>query len=133
MRAIKFRAWNPDSKTMIYLNPDDGEWFVLSAQGYWNFCDQPDGSISYVNNLENDDAILMQYTNLKDNQGKEIYEGDVVKRIGDFGTIQYPDLKELIDVVEFKGACFMPICEEPMENFEIIGNIYENPELIENR
>ena len=72
----------------------------------------------------------MQYTSLKDKHGEEIYEGDIVRSTADFGTAQYDDNREIIEPVEFKNGCFYPICMEPEENFEIIGNIYENPELL---
>jgi len=73
-------------------------------------------------------VILIQYTGLKDKNGKEIYEGDVIKR----SEVNYAH--EVI----FKDAAF---CRQRIDDkaigslewpqdFEVIGNIYENPELL---
>lgn len=81
-------------------------------------------------------GALMQYTGLKDKNGKEIYEGDVL-RMSAFS----PEL----NIVRFNrgGFCIEPILEAPLEagfwpdikyaeddGSEVIGNIYENPELL---
>lgn len=76
----------------------------------------------------NVEYILMQYTGLKDKDGKEIYEGDVVK-VGDSGKIAS---------VTFIDGCFRTVIDgskyrlDGWNGFLKIGNIYENPELIEN-
>lgn len=77
------------------------------------------------------DIILMRYTGLKDKNDKEIYEGDILK-IAEYGNC----------VVETDGGCCYQIDSAEMgcyslcdiatiETLEVIGNIYENPELIE--
>lgn len=84
--------------------------------------------------------ILMQYTGLKDRNGKEIYEGDIV-------TLPYENNKNLLQAViewSFSGWCFrwcnkrvsstrgreIESVFHNIEFFEIIGNIYENPKLL---
>lgn len=113
-REIKFRAWDI---------PDEISF--------------PDGCMSYfgINNfLKGDYDVLMQYTGLKDKNGKEIYEGDIVK------FEKRWDNKELSDVVTMerfprywlKNETFGYEGEElddPQE-CEVIGNIYQGPELI---
>ena len=99
MREIKFRAWDTQEKRMIY--PKTGA----------------------VNNLESWEILqlfdtVMQYTGLKDKNGKEIYEGDIV-RIAGYGLYEV-------------GYPFITLFQSHFENDveEIIGNIYENPELL---
>jgi hypothetical protein len=111
MREIKFRAWDKERNRMLEFGLFDLD------------CGQWDTEIGSIN-----DFPIMQYTGLKDKKGKEIYEGDIVKSRG------YNDINEeervFIETVEFNGGEFLPICEEPSENYEVIGNIYENPELL---
>lgn len=95
-------------------------------------------TIQYKSSLE----ILSkdQYTGAKDKNGKEIYEGDVVRFVSwerEWDTIEI----ELVEPIEFKEGAFDPIpkrckCEDGYysygyKNFEVIGSIYENPELLE--
>lgn len=82
---------------------------------------------------------LTQFTGLLDKHGKEIYEGDIVK-----GSYEYQDcFCDLIEEVKFFDCYFTPFgawfgdgsgtlysSSINPENFEIIGNIYENPELL---
>ncbi len=112
MREIKFRVW--DGQNMEYIKP---VWFEeLGIYHYEDFS-------KCAKELH---CILMQYTGLKDKNGKEIYEGDIVK--------QKPILcdEEKIGVTSIRttqGVCFgaYPYFVSPCE---VIGNIYENPELL---
>lgn len=75
------------------------------------------------------DLILMQYTGLKDKDGKEIYEEDIVKGIFYQGKPEISTVKWLE-----KGAAFIffgyPMNVHGLHDVEVIGNIYENPELL---
>ncbi|MFA5166577.1 MAG: YopX family protein [Candidatus Paceibacterota bacterium] len=114
MREIKFRAW-VDNKRMV-----DFESICNLYTVYGLFISS--------------DIIPMQYTGLKDSTGKEIYEGDIITSnyhndIYDYGF-------ELTSFVEFRNGCFwlnVHKCELHYYNeFSIVvGNIYENPELLE--
>lgn len=130
-REIKFRAWDKIGKRML---PDseisrdtDGGWFI------W---DEDDNS-------QDDNFELMQYTGLKDKNGKEIYEGDIIYKddkqtwtveyalFGEpmFGVFNQLNSCRDIEVDEF-GAYFIAV--EDIIRIEVIGNIYENPELLDN-
>lgn len=109
MREIKFRAWL-DSK-MITPGFIDSEGRV-----YEDCIERPE---------ELDGAILMQYTGLKDKNGREIYEGDIVSfHMPGRGIIEWDDGSASFVVVNK----WMAIVH--FEETNVIGNIYENPELL---
>ena len=139
MRTIKFRAWDLKKKSLYKptYKAYDGQLHDISIT--------LDGIVMERNlqhsasMLNNENYILMQFTGLTDVNNKEIYEGDILKR-----SIGYSDADRKIsfDVVGFKGATFTTKRIKPdvrnevyLDNFmwhtiEIIGNIYENPELL---
>ena len=128
MREIKFRAWDKNLKQMV-------EVMTLSFRCGHIDCvhhahEHKGGH--YLTNGEKD-YNLMQYTGQKDRNGKEIYEGDIVREV-----IWKPDQKEDIrhKIKWYPRNCSfgfsgrMQICEADARDWEVIGNIYENPELI---
>lgn len=85
---------------------------------------------------EGERFILCQYTGLKDNEDREIYEGDIVKAISFarwIGVVKYSDenqafiFDDLDKKYRGKSTVFMNQFDD---GFEILGNIYENPELL---
>ena len=104
MREIKFRVWDKEEKKM--LNDSRATW-ILHTRNHVPYSDR---------------YVLMQYTGLKDKGGKEIYEGDIVK--DNFGHWDKQP-------VEMTPLFWHEFIEYGLENasLEIIGNIYENPEL----
>ena len=122
MREIKFRAW--DGMIMRYDVTGFEHGFENEMAGVFL-----DGDYYRID----ENTPVMQYTGLKDKNCVEIYEGDLVRTIEDFGTDQYSDTRNVDREVAFQGGAFYPVCMYPpnSEDCEIIGNIYENPELVE--
>jgi len=139
MREIKFRAWDHDAKVMVALN--DAKFvngMMIGAKGI-NFDNQ---------------VIVMQFTGLKDKNGKEIYEGDIIlvesldkTVVTDEGEGPIEEYNQILPIIFVDGgfgvransdymfaAQFYTLreitSEMGQEEFQIIGNIYENPELL---
>ena len=117
MKEIKFRVWDNDLEIMSYS----------AAEIFITFSD--DGiCIGYKIDDEIDDYELMQYIGLKDKNGKEIYEGDIVKFF-EYKVIDNIVLPEEIVIInDIRKGCDTL---RPSQYMEVIGNIYENPELLE--
>ena len=127
-RAIKFRVWNNKTKSWVHGPGQEphlfGETILLG------------GFMQGVPLLDLDDCVPLQFTGLLDKNGVEIYEGDVIN--AEFLGIDFHTKKaEYIPItgreVFFSAGSFK--CK-PMEQLgllckiEVVGNIYENPELL---
>ena len=77
----------------------------------------------------NDDCFLMQYTGLKDKNGKEIYEGDILRAAG-IVTWNEPEVRWSCIDIEWNDKCELHDMLYLTTPLEVIGNIYENPEII---
>lgn len=123
MREFKFRAWNgyriiqdEIHRIEFYTN---SSWSIIGKEKF-----------NGVNNLKrdykiarsydcNNKSVLMQYTGLLDKQGVEIYEGDILKV--DFEVNNY-DIRFIATIPDVYSEMIGDVCE-------VIGNIYEHPEL----
>ena len=139
-RVIRFKAWNGYRKVMAD--------YVSAIQN-----GDTQGTPSSVNvivdgtnetwDVKNDAVELLQFTGLKDVNGKEIYVGDIVKVWSDVSELTMePTVNEIVseDLFGTPGMFLKPLRAHFIEpclhdywsnQFEVIGNVYENPELLE--
>lgn len=129
MREIKFRAWDKELKewTNYSISNIDGTLidFYNKETGFWE------------SDRGGERFVLSQYTGLKDKNNREIYEGDVIKAISFarwIGVVEYSDENSafIFDDLDKKyrgdSIVFMSQFDQ---GFKILGNIYENPELLD--
>ena len=132
-REIKFRAWSDNAKTMLKdITPVD-----LFEGGMR----EQDDCSRYINETASGlqwdirEMVLMQYTGLQDKNGVEIYEGDIVA----YRQLRY---KTVRCIVEYHSNYFaLRKVDRDQHSFvtyapmscKVIGNIYENPELLNNQ
>lgn len=123
----KFRAW--DKECMKMANVTD-----INYKGNW-VVDEPHVVLdTRCDLLPFDEVELMQSTGLKDKNGVEIFEGDIVKTLGadlevTFSTIKFEEGAFCVDYKDLGTEFdFLYFVDSPLE---VIGNIYENSELVE--
>jgi len=123
MREIKFRAWDKNKKVMTFVG--ELAWLVgglhfMDAGACQGFIDK--------------DAELMQFTGLKDKNGKEIYEGDLIK-LDSFmpPVMQICFIEGAFCIADRNGhytADMHYVHHAGINQSEVIGNIYENKDLV---
>jgi len=133
-RTIKFRSWNIEENIMHDL-----------AFPSWNGShevwedNKPQSKVQYLsNNGPEEQGILMQYTGLKDKNGVEIYEGDIVEgsyfepnpltEIKYTGSIVFEDASF---ICKSEGLIDRYIGDRLFKGLEVIGNVHQNKELLQ--
>lgn len=119
MKVFKFRAW--DGKKMIEDVIPASETSIIELFEYeWQ---------------ETEVEAVEQYTGLKDENGKEIYEGDIVTLNGEWEAIEHGDCS----IVTFENGCFRVgdgyenEAGSYLSDWRVIGNIHENADLLERK
>jgi len=135
-RAIKFRAW--DKKYECYVKVESIDFdFHGNIDSVWVDCEEHHHDHSVLNA---DEVILEQYTGLKDKNDKEIYEGDIIKQLmyvleGKEHTTTWVvrwDKEECCFKLHYlSGSLFGDSMMADDEEYKVIGNIHEDPELLE--
>ena len=123
MREIKFRAWNRTYNWMedhFYIGAHDGTAYDKPSRTF----DTPNIEID-----EYPDYVLMQYTGLKDANGVEIYEGDIVEWNGAVCYIAWEESDASFMAVE-QYESWAESGQEWSGDCKVIGNIYQNQELL---
>lgn len=152
MKEIKVRAWQIEDKFMFIPRRIDFPHFMIGDTAKWivwyQFEDFDDSTPEHFPlediSFSGDELEIMQYTGLHDKNGKEIYEGDVVryknedaeyreyKGIGLIQTDSHSHCVNGFACRDIKTKYYVRlICGHALFSIEAIGNIYENPELVQ--
>lgn len=129
-REIKFRVWHKNLEFLCFIFQINFENKVVDLSGPH----EPIYDVPF------NDIIFMKYTGLKDSNGVEIYEGDIVKSM-EFGGINFEIIWDNDNAcfvgennsIKGMGICLNETIKYPMYNLQfgkIIGNIYENTEFV---
>jgi len=118
-REIKFRAWDRVEKEMVKVN-------ILN----WSYA----SGLEVNNSNVSLPATLMQYTGLKDKNGKDMFEGDIVRVENGsegiiFAKVEWNDYGYMFKRADGQRWWFY---QWPSSEVEVIGNIWEHPELLNN-
>lgn len=132
MREIKFRGFTTNLVNNMWVEGDlihyyTDEIYILPQNGrYWDISHDGDTVVK---------ESIGQYTGLKDKYGKEIYEGDILEfSKGGIMYVEWNDDFKMFVLVDPTGKkASLNICIYATEHIKVIGNIFENKELLKTR
>lgn len=117
MREFKFRFWSHRDKKMFYSGIYDLD--TVGAE-----------DISFLDDEDEYNWIVMQCTGLEDKNVKEIYEGDIISGNSAYRRkVIYCDSRGAFILEDIRGYTYF--VWNGLVEYEVLGNIYENPELLE--
>ena len=122
----KYRVWDKELRTMLDVSLIDFKKGVLVGE-HWEFGE--------TNFMSFDEIVIMQTTGLLDKNGKEIFEGDIVDYKGREAVVKWHGsyasfIYRFVDGLKERVSEWEPLYLAYLK-CEVIGNIYENPELLE--
>lgn len=124
----KFRAWDSVEKKFV-------EHFFITDNGLICNMEKPTSGYNSPVPIEKSELILMQFTGLKDKNGKDIFEKDIVNFKGRKAIVKWHGsyasfIYEFVDELQNRTTKWQPLYLSYYK-FEVIGNSLENPELLE--
>lgn len=130
-REIKFRAWIDDK--MILPEYADWEDFFINVDGDVSKCVETGTYELFRSEKRIENVILMQFTGLKDKNGKDVFEGDLVglfnNKNGLF-TVEFKNQYVGGWVLTYPNEQDVSLGARESKEIEVIGTIHENPELL---
>ena len=129
MRKIKFRVWHKTEKRLILF---DDYWYCYEYTSLaFQSSQEENHGICAVENKDEAEFEIMQFTGLKDLCGKDIYEGDIVNNDGAKYIVEWGEQEAgfyLFEICSHRTFYFTDNSNE----YNVIGNIYQNKELLKN-
>jgi hypothetical protein len=117
-RNLKFRAWDKLNKSFIYSHTGHQEHYILTLDGRFQ---------NLQNGSGGDEYVVQQFTGLKDKNGKEIYEGDVIRGYFDMGPAGMTINTAIVRWTNKEGYQWV---YWDLNSIEVVGNIFDNLELL---
>lgn len=144
MRQIKFRAWDFFDETMIYSSEESAIFVLENEEWSVKFIREKNMNVDGIEVdapvwHESDEIELMQFTGLQDKNGKDIYEGDIIKHNTNYFVVCFRANMGMcfVDMGKFEGGKDLVYNKDNWRDWlwvynvkkylEIIGNIYETP------